>query len=151
MIVTKVVNGLLIVVLVAVVTTRLIECSIQQYDRYMEEISIRAQYKCGEPKPRIIYLHEIVDNETIWMEKYDSNAKNVRPFGVVLHRCNNSGCCEAYNKRCEPLHVETVTLSFMLVVPSADGTTSKSVFEDHEVKNHTKCSCQKIDDSLIKK
>ncbi|XP_056630629.1 uncharacterized protein LOC130441117 [Diorhabda sublineata] len=105
----------------------------ERLDIEFENHSQRAnfsKYPCENSQPRLFHLEEV--SMEVW-EEYKYTLKEIRPHVTVLHRCQNSGCCE-FNKRCKPILEKKVELVYF--------HTLRDKYFSIEAINHKKCQCQ---------
>ncbi|KAG5896073.1 hypothetical protein JTB14_006862 [Gonioctena quinquepunctata] len=72
---------------------------ISDYLQHSIRVNSRS-FPCSKPQPRMIYLKELVGDET-FIRDYKKELKNIRPVGSILYRCENAGCCRSYNEKCK--------------------------------------------------
>ncbi|CAH1119804.1 unnamed protein product [Phaedon cochleariae] len=112
-----------------------------QYASHMERVSSK-NFPCDAPQKRMVSLREIVGDEEFEL-KFQKDISKITPYGSILHRCRNSGCCDKYNEKCEAVSESYVKLAFMI--------DRKPIrFVTVNATNHTKCACQKVGDNNIK-
>nr|CAI5840002.1 unnamed protein product [Callosobruchus analis] len=78
---------------------------------------------CRQPQPRAYRISELLGKDQL---------ASFRPNMVILHRCDNSGCCNDKTLICLPLSTEEVNMSYY-----QSGRLRSKYFT-----NHTQCSCQ---------
>lgn len=62
----------------------------------------------------------------------------LQPTETILHRCDNSGCCDQ-NEKCSPNHIKYVPLMFFV--------SGENDYVELWAKNHTECVCKDIYDA----
>ncbi|CAH1993942.1 unnamed protein product [Acanthoscelides obtectus] len=87
------------------------------------QFDCEAVMPCKAPQPRAYRISELLGRDQL---------VSFKPNMVILHRCDNSGCCNDKTLICLPLNTEEVNMSYYYL-----GRLRYRYFI-----NHTECSCQ---------
>ena len=127
---------LIISLLIGLMTIKLIESKQNESALASQHFSrIIKEAKCKLPVPRVVNIQKM----------FPSGTKKYIPHCTLLHYCGHeSGCCRQENEQCVPKVIETVQLYFWTIELTPSGP--KKGIEMIEMKNHTECMCQPIND-----
>ncbi|XP_031627123.1 LIM domain-containing protein A-like [Contarinia nasturtii] len=90
---------------------------------YAHAVRVSREGACKWPRPKLVQVGS-------------HTSKTYSPHCTVLHRCSDeTGCCHADYKTCQPRHKENVTLYFWV------HSKNQQFVEHLTFENHTECHC----------